>query len=274
MISGATSTAPPAEHPPARPPAVGLGVGVGPPMPGPSVVGSSTGSDGATFGSSSAIASIDRRIADPIVVPRPVVTASRAARSSSRWIVGATASCANPEKTTRPIFVSPSCPCTNDRTAACAALNRFGRTSVAHIDPDTSSARMIVALDDGTSARTSAGRGEPQQPQGAQHQGDRHVPPPRPRPDTRGPQQRDVREAHRLPPSTPQLPDVDAEQHRHERQSTSSIAAARTTRQTTRPCRSTDTVAPPSSSSAPSAATHEVTSCGTVRVVHCSSIAS
>ena len=133
---------------------MGVGAGVGSARPGPSVDGSSTASAGATFGSSSAIASIDRRIAAPIVVPRPVVTASIADSSSPRSAVGATASCANPEKTTSPTFVSSSCPSTNDRTAACAALSRFGDTSVAHIDPDTSRARMIVALDVGTSART------------------------------------------------------------------------------------------------------------------------
>jgi hypothetical protein len=109
---------------------------------------------GATSGSSSAIASMDVRIAAPIVVPRPVVTAASSASRASRSVVGGTASCAKPEKMTRPTFVSPSSPSTYRRTAAWAAPSRLGNTSVAHIEPDTSSARMTVALDTGTSART------------------------------------------------------------------------------------------------------------------------
>ena len=82
---------------------------------------------GATLGLISAIASIDLRIAAPIVVPRPVVRPSiGAAAARPCWSSGATASWANPEKTTRPILVPSSCVSTNSRTAACAAASRFG----------------------------------------------------------------------------------------------------------------------------------------------------
>ena len=105
-------------------------------------------------GSSSAIASIDLRIAAPMVVPRPVVTASRVLSRSVLFVVGATASWANPENSTRPILVSSPCVSTNLRTAACAAASRLGSTSVAHIEPETSRARITVELEIGTSALT------------------------------------------------------------------------------------------------------------------------
>ncbi len=68
-------------------------------------------------------------------------------------MVGGTATWANPENTTRPIRVLPSCACTNSRTAAWAAVSRLGSTSVAHIEPDTSSATITAAPATGTSSR-------------------------------------------------------------------------------------------------------------------------
>ena len=93
-------------------------------------------------------------MAAPIVVPRPVVTASSVLSRSLLFVVGATASWANPENRTSPIFVSSPCVSTNFRTAACAAPSRFGSTSVAHMEPETSSARITVELEIGTSVRT------------------------------------------------------------------------------------------------------------------------
>ena len=93
---------------------------------------------------------MDLRMAAPIVVPRPTVSESTALSRVSRSSVGATATWANPEKTTRPIRVLPSWVLTNWRTASWAAASRFGVTSVEHIDPETSIARMTAELDTGT----------------------------------------------------------------------------------------------------------------------------
>jgi hypothetical protein len=86
-------------------------------------------------------------MAAPMVVPRPVVTASMARTSGSRSVVGATATCAKPENSTRPIRVLGSCVWTKSRTAACAAVSRLGSTSVAHMEPDTSTARISATLE-------------------------------------------------------------------------------------------------------------------------------
>ena len=118
----------------------GAGPGAGPPA-----------SAGATSGLISAMASTDLRIAAPIVVPRPVVSVSIAWSSAARSVVGATATCAKPANSTRPMRVSPSCACTKSRTAVWAAVSRLGSTSVAHIDPETSSARIMAASETGTS---------------------------------------------------------------------------------------------------------------------------
>ena len=181
MISGATSTGPPAHHRAAAP---------DPPS--------------ARCGSRAAEAGpVRRRLVDRVRrrhvrvelgdrVDRPE---DRRIRSSSRVpssrhrgppgarpgrVVGATASWANPENTTRPIFVSPSCPSTNDRTAACAALNRFGSdVGRAHRPRDVQGEddRRARGRHLGPHRRPRA-RQPPTAP-GAQHQGDRHVPPPR-----------------------------------------------------------------------------------------------
>ena len=69
-------------------------------------------------------------------------------------MVGATVSWANPENTTSPMRVSASWFFTKSRTAVSAAVSRLGVTSVEHIEPDTSSARMIVESAIGTSMLT------------------------------------------------------------------------------------------------------------------------
>ncbi len=94
------------------------------------------------------------RIAAPIVVPRPVVRVSTACRTASRSVVGETATWANPENSTRPMRVSSSCSVTNFRTASWAAPSRLGSTSVAHIEPETSTAMITAPLRTGTSAST------------------------------------------------------------------------------------------------------------------------
>ena len=52
------------------------------------------------------------------------------------------------------MLVLESCAWTKSRTAACAAVSRLGSTSVAHIDPDTSSARIRADSETGTSTLT------------------------------------------------------------------------------------------------------------------------
>ena len=85
------------------------------------------------------------------MVPRPVVRESIARSSPARSVVGGTVSWANPEKTTSPMRMFGSWARTNVRTAAWAAVNRLGSTSVAHIDPLTSTARITADPDTGTS---------------------------------------------------------------------------------------------------------------------------
>ncbi len=96
-------------------------------------------------------------MAAPMAVPRPVVRESIAATSALRSVVGGTASSANPEKITRPIRAPLGWFSTNVRAASCAAVNRFGSTSVEHIDPETSRARMIDVREYGT-FRSTLGR--------------------------------------------------------------------------------------------------------------------
>ena len=96
---------------------------------------------GATAGFASAMASSAFSIAAPMAVPRPIVSDSIAAASTFRSVVGGTLSSANPEKTTRAIRTPFGCSSTYSRAASCATANRLGRTSVAHIDPETSIAR-------------------------------------------------------------------------------------------------------------------------------------
>ena len=82
------------------------------------------------------------------------MTVSIVEMSSERSVVGGTASSANPEKTTRPIRTSSGWSSTNAREASCATTSRLGLTSVEHIEPETSSARMIEVRAYGTSRTT------------------------------------------------------------------------------------------------------------------------
>ena len=81
-------------------------------------------------------------MAAPMAVPRPTVRDSIAVTSAFRSVVGGTASSAKPEKTTRAMRTPFGWFSTNARAASCATANRLGRTSVEHIDPETSIARM------------------------------------------------------------------------------------------------------------------------------------
>lgn len=103
------------------------------------------------------MASIEVSRAAPIAVPRPVASGSSAASRRSPSVVGGTTSAAEPEKTTSPIRVPAGWSPMNERTAACAAASRLGETSVAHIERDTSSARMIDVRDWGTETDAVAG---------------------------------------------------------------------------------------------------------------------
>ena len=90
-------------------------------------------------------------MAAPMAVPRPVARLSMAFSSAVWSVVGATASWAKPENTTSPIRVPAGCELTKSRAAFWATLNRFGCTSVEHIDRDSSRARMIDVRPIGTS---------------------------------------------------------------------------------------------------------------------------
>ena len=69
---------------------------------------------------------------------------------AARSVVGATAMRASLENTTRPTRNASGSWSTKSDAAFCAAANRDGSTSVACIDPETSSVRTIVACSRGT----------------------------------------------------------------------------------------------------------------------------
>ena len=97
-----------------------------------------------------AIASTDLRAAAPIAVPRAVVKLSIASISCFLSVVGGTTSSAKPENATRPIRTPDGCFSTNERAAAWATVSLFGLTSVEHIDPETSNARITEVRLSGT----------------------------------------------------------------------------------------------------------------------------
>ena len=75
-------------------------------------------------------------------------------------MVGGTTSAATPANATKPMRVPCGCASMKLVAAFSAAVIRFGVTSVEHIDPETSSARMIVVeLDD--TASVVCGRAAP-----------------------------------------------------------------------------------------------------------------
>ena len=81
-------------------------------------------------------------MAAPMAVPLPVDRPSMAWVSALRSVVGATANWAEPENTINPVRVPAGWCCTKSLAACWAAVIRFGSTSVAHIERDTSRARI------------------------------------------------------------------------------------------------------------------------------------
>jgi hypothetical protein len=97
----------------------------------------------ATSGLISAIASMEARMPSPMAVPREVRRVPIAASSLSLSVVGSTSSAATPENATSPTLVPFFCALMKSRAAFCAAVSRFGSTSVEHIEEDTSTASRI-----------------------------------------------------------------------------------------------------------------------------------
>ena len=175
-----------------------------------------------------------------------------AAGPRARWS-GATASCANPENTTSPmrgvvVLVLHELAHRGLRRA----VSRFGSTSVAHMEPDTSSARITVESRDGhVHADLRAGRRQ------------RRAARARPRtsangrcrrhaglPGRRRPDQRDAGVPHRLACAAAGLPDVGGDQQRqHQQASRRANGHSNAHRYTARPNRRTDSPTPASSSS-------------------------
>ncbi len=106
------------------------------------------------------MASIEARMARPIAVPRDVRRSSIAASSLSLSVVCWTTRPAIPANATRPILVPSSCAWMNSRAACLAAVRRFGATSVAHIDAETSIASRMDAELEGTGT-DACGRAAP-----------------------------------------------------------------------------------------------------------------
>ena len=73
-----------------------------------------------------------------------------AASSASLSFVGGCTSDADAPKATMPMRAFDGCSSMNDFAATCAAESRFGSTSVAPIDSDTSIASMIVCCCEGS----------------------------------------------------------------------------------------------------------------------------
>ena len=177
--------------------------------------------DRATFGSTSAIASIDARMPLPIAVRRPVVRLLIASTRACWSVVGGWITAARPLNATSPISEPDAWLVTNSIAAFSAASRRVGSMSVEHMLPDTSIARMIVVRvgghaehDHGPAERDHQGRDR------RREQRERQVAPQPRRAGHGRPDQRQARVARRRPP--PALaPQVDRDQHRddeHERQ--------------------------------------------------------
>lgn len=79
-----------------------------------------------------------------MAVPRDVVRVGSAASRASVSSVGGTITPATPAKATRPMRAPLGWARMNSAAAFSAAVSRFGRTSVEHIEPDTSRASRIV----------------------------------------------------------------------------------------------------------------------------------
>ena len=105
---------------------------------------------GATALSTSAIASIDSRMALPTAVRRPVASVVTTSSRTSWSVVGAWTISAKPAKATIPIWVVELWLSMNVVAAASAASSRLGAMSVAHMLRETSMARMTVVWPAGT----------------------------------------------------------------------------------------------------------------------------
>ena len=93
-------------------------------------------------------------MASPIAVPSPSFSRLIAARTESRFAVGVTTTWAALEKAMRPTRVPAGTTSMNRVAAALAAAIRLGETSVAFMEAETSTARMIVGVF-GTSVATT-----------------------------------------------------------------------------------------------------------------------
>jgi hypothetical protein len=89
----------------------------------------------------------------PVAVPRWRSKRSIASSSFSLSSVGGCTSAALPPNATMPMRAFGGRSSTNDFAAICAAVMRFGSTSVAPMLSDTSMARMIVCCCDGSVTR-------------------------------------------------------------------------------------------------------------------------
>ena len=220
----------------------------------------------ATFGSTSAIASIAARIPLPMAVRRPVVRL-RIASTSACWSLGRRLDHGRePAERHQPDLGARALARRRTATAASsAASRRVGSMSVEHMLPDTSIARMIVAWLAGTlstttgrpSATTSAATaGREQRRTGGGGAGAR----------LRGiaaADQRQARVARGRRPPTPLAPEVDGDQQRDDEQR--GRAGRPQERHGSRPAHASDRMPPTTSSISPRAANSAVTSSGSLR---------
>ena len=91
-------------------------------------------------------------IASPVAVRSSSLRPAMAAAAAARSVVGGTSTVAVPAKDTTPRLIPGGRSCTNRVAACCAAANRFGVTSVACMDNDTSMASITVARSRGCRA--------------------------------------------------------------------------------------------------------------------------
>ena len=117
------------------------------------------------------------KIASPVAVRSASLQPVDGRLTGSRSVVGDTSTAAVPANDTSPRLTPGVSWSANDLAAACAAASRFGATSVACIDSDTSMASMTVARLRGTRASAvRAGQRDRQQGQRDEQRGRREVP--------------------------------------------------------------------------------------------------
>jgi len=85
-------------------------------------------------------------IASPVAVRSSSLRPAMARVAAARSVVGETSTVAMPAKDTMPRLIPGVRSLTNWVAACCAAASRFGLTSVASIDSETSMASITVAL--------------------------------------------------------------------------------------------------------------------------------